>query len=141
MLFATSAKIAECCWCIRRIRGTSVWKMYANFNIIVVVIVSRIVVVVGHINFVAQVVDKETPAIIFDTTCYCNTVSTDKLDTLDILNIFLTVKVYDNIIYKLLSEERCCNSKNLCRIMTIVSLSMMCTTKLKWPTEGLWWRH
>ena len=105
--------------------------MYANFNIIVVVIVSRIVVVVGHINFVAQVVDKETPAIIFDTTCYCNTVSTDKLDTLDILNIFLTVKVYDIIIYKLLSEERCCNSKNLFRIMTIVFLSMMCTTKLK----------
>ena len=104
--------------------------MYANFNIIVVVIVSRIVVV-GHINFVAQVVDKETPAIIFDTTCYCNTVSTDKLDTLDILNIFLTVKVYDNIIYKLLSEERCCNSKNLFRIMTIASLSMTCTTKLK----------
>ena len=55
--------------------------MYANFNII-------IIVVVGHINFVAQVVDKETSAVIFDTTRYCNTVA-DKLCTY----IFLTVKV------------------------------------------------
>ena len=51
---------------------------------------------VGHINFVAQVVDKETLAIIFDTTCYCNTV-TDKLDTY-ILNSKSIISVSKSII-------------------------------------------